>query len=624
MKKLKELQLQNFKFFTDKENTLNIGGKNLLIWGENGSGKSSIYWAIYTLLQCSFKNKKGIDDYFSFNGEKNLMNIYATKKATSFVRMKLDDEAEFKIALKDYSVINNKEIQIGAISSDFIDYKALLNFLSFYHRKKALLFDYFVEDIFRFLPFKPPSPYKYAYFDNAWDTVEKGLKKQKGARKYPTSGSTAYKNYDNLVTAFNKQLKDMLGQVTVRANKILEKEFEFEMEIELAFTPFAFTPNASYTSIQYSQPEIELKVNKYYGKEGVVKKPHSFLNEAKKTAIGLAIRLGILERRMLDNTKLNLLALDDLLISLDMSNREVVLNLLFKEYQKNYQLILFTHDKQFYLTAKDKIEHSLEKGNWHFWEYYVDEREIKKPKPRLFADETELSIANNHLLNNDYPAAANYLRKHCEKIIEEHLPESCYADVEKKDSGKNYPLDSVLTKSAIFLTSINQIAPVNKIHDVQRYVKMLLNPLSHTERGVERYKAEIKNVITYLDELEQLLKPIRKKRILPMETELTLTLVQSATVTFRIKLKTREDLYIFDDAGTLKLSKCFTDSLTYKKIETGLADVDGEYKYFQNTELEQSYNSITGHHTVNIPVVVDWQALFSKDDGTTVRQLMVL
>lgn len=33
-----------------------------------------------------------------------------------------------------------------------------------------------------------------------------------------------------------------------------------------------------------------------YGKEDVVKKPHSFLNEAKKTAIGLAIRLGILER----------------------------------------------------------------------------------------------------------------------------------------------------------------------------------------------------------------------------------------------------------------------------------------------------------------------------------------
>lgn len=624
MKKVKELQLHNFKFFTDKENTLNIGGKNLLIWGENGSGKSSIYWAIYTLLQCSFKDKKGIDAYFTFNGEKNLMNIHAAKGASSFVRMKLDNDAEFKIALKDYSVIGNTEIKIGAVSSDFIDYKALLNFLSFYHRKKALLFDFFVEDIFRFLPFKPPAPYKYAYFDNAWETVKKGLKKAKGARKYPTAGSTGYKNYDTLVKEFNKQLKDMLGQVTVRANKILEKDFKYPMEIELAYTPFKFTPNSSYTSIKYEMPEVELKLNKYYGKEGVVKKPHSFLNEAKKTAIALAVRLGILERRMLDNTKLNLLALDDLLISLDMSNREVVLNLLFNEYQKNYQLILFTHDKQFYLTAKHKIEHSADKSNWNFWEYYVDEREPKKPRPRLFANETQLSIANNHLLNNDYPAAANYLRKHCENIIEDNLPQSCYANPSKDKSNKNYPLDSVLKKSISFLTSINQTAAVNKIHEVERYVKMMLNPLSHTERGVERYKGEIKNVMTLLDELEAVLKPIKKKQILPMETEITLTLVKSATITYKVKIKTREDLYVYDDAGTLKLSKCLTDSLTYKKIETGIPDVDGDYKFFPNTELEQSYNSITGHATVKIPVVADWQALISKDDGTTLRQLMVI
>jgi energy-coupling factor transporter ATP-binding protein EcfA2 len=624
LKKVKELQLHNFKFFTEKDNTLNIGGKNLLIWGENGSGKSSIYWSIYTLLQCSFKDKKGIDDYFTFNGEKNLLNIHAPDKAPSFVRMKLDDEVEYKIALNDYSVINNKEIQFGAVSSDFIDYRVLLNFLSFYHRDKPLLFNYFAEDIFRYLPFKPPAPFKYAYFDNAWQTVEKGLKKIKGARKYPSTGSTTYKNYNALVVEFNKQLKDLLGQVTVRANKILDKEFGYDIEIELAYTAFSFTPNSSNTKIQYSPPEIELKVNKYYGKEDVVKKPHSFLNEAKKTAIGLAVRLGILERRMLDDTKLNLLALDDLLISLDMSNREVVLNLLFKDYQKNYQLILFTHDKQFFHTAKHKLEHSPEKANWHFWEYYVDERDEKKLKPRLFENETELSTAHNHLLNNDYPAAANYLRKHCEKIIEEYLPESCYADPEKKESGKNHSLDAVLIKSGKFLTSINQTAAVNKIHEVQRFVKMLLNPLSHTERGVERYKGEIKRVVFLLEELEELLKPIKKKFILPTETELTLTLIKSATITYKIRLKIKDDLYVYDDNGVLKLSKCNTDSLAYEEIESGTEKSAGNFKYFPNTELEQSYNSISTYTSISIPVIADWQTLISSDNGTTLRQQMVI
>src|SRR4029079_12241881 len=117
--------------------------------------------------------------------------------------------------------------------------------------------------------------------------------------------------------------------------------------------------------------------------------------------------------------------------------------------------------------------------------------------------------ALNHLLNNDYPAAANYLRKHCERIIEEYLPQSCYANPSKDDSNKNHPLDSVLKKSVVFLTSINKSQAVNKIHEVERFVKMLLNPLSHTERGVERHKGEIKKVISLLDELEALLKPIQ-------------------------------------------------------------------------------------------------------------------
>ena len=74
--KITELQLYNFKFFTEADNTLKLDGKNVLIWGENGSGKSSIYWAIFTLLQCSFKDNVGIDSYFTEDHQKNLINIY--------------------------------------------------------------------------------------------------------------------------------------------------------------------------------------------------------------------------------------------------------------------------------------------------------------------------------------------------------------------------------------------------------------------------------------------------------------------------------------------------------------------------------------------------------------------
>jgi hypothetical protein len=55
-----------------------------------------------------------------------------------------------------------------------------------------------------------------------------------------------------------------------------------------------------------------------------------------------------------------------------------------------------------------------------------------------------------------------------------------------------------------------------------------------------------------------------------------------------------------------------------------LADVTGAYTFFPNLDIASSYNSITVRPDVNVPVVVDWQQLFSKEDGTLLPTLMVL
>ena len=63
MKKIDELTLENFKFFRGLE-TLNFNSKNILVYGENGSGKSSLYWALYTFMQSSLKEDNEIKKYF--------------------------------------------------------------------------------------------------------------------------------------------------------------------------------------------------------------------------------------------------------------------------------------------------------------------------------------------------------------------------------------------------------------------------------------------------------------------------------------------------------------------------------------------------------------------------------
>lgn len=47
MIKIDKITLNNFKFFIDEEehNTFELNGQNMLVYGENGSGKSSIYKA---------------------------------------------------------------------------------------------------------------------------------------------------------------------------------------------------------------------------------------------------------------------------------------------------------------------------------------------------------------------------------------------------------------------------------------------------------------------------------------------------------------------------------------------------------------------------------------------------
>ena len=52
MSKIKTLHINNFKFFRNSK-PLDLDSKHLLLYGENGNGKSSVYYGLYTLLEAA-------------------------------------------------------------------------------------------------------------------------------------------------------------------------------------------------------------------------------------------------------------------------------------------------------------------------------------------------------------------------------------------------------------------------------------------------------------------------------------------------------------------------------------------------------------------------------------------
>ena len=68
------------------------------------------------------------------------------------------------------------------------------------------------------------------------------------------------------------------------------------------------------------------------------------------SAIAVAIRLAIIDQRIGSAVPaaLKVLVLDDLMISLDMSNRDKLMDLLLDDFANRYQILFLTHDRMLF------------------------------------------------------------------------------------------------------------------------------------------------------------------------------------------------------------------------------------------------------------------------------------
>ena len=538
MKRIKEVHINNFKFFPESE-PIKIDGKNILLYGENGSGKSSFYWALYTLLESSQKSDAAqIQKYFNKLNPQSLVNIHATTDAAgvdnSFIKIVMNDDSDFEVSHQNTAINANNDAKESLLASDFLNYRLLQRSHSVKHTEEIDLFSMFEDAVFGYVQFNDTNWHNEAgqaiQLRNAgaiYKVVKSGpdkiYAKKNGDLGYPQRGAhrVAHNEFTGLVERFQQDLSTLIQNINQRVNPIIQEKLKFNITFHLELEQIE---NYRLSEANYSKPVIAIRliIDDFNG-NGPVIKPQSFLNEARLSAVALAIRLAILEQRLQD-APIKILVLDDLMISLDMSNRDKIVKLILEEYawfydeaepieanrDKGHQTFILTHDRSLFTFIKNDISNlpTNKKDTWKLIEMYADDIDDTDPnsfeKPKVFYEQNDLAIAVKHYKQHDYPAAANYIRKYSEEIFCKWLPEYCWKDKESSEKSNNkMPFQNILENSInVFWPRFGGVPPLYL--ELKKYLRILLNPLSHADVGVERYKGEIKRVIQVVEAIEKL------------------------------------------------------------------------------------------------------------------------
>ncbi|HFU75614.1 MAG TPA: hypothetical protein ENK66_05135 [Arcobacter sp.] len=556
--KIDKLTLKNFKFFYG-EKTLNFESKNVLLYGENGSGKSSIYWALYTLLNNAKSPDAKIQKYFNHREKNRLLNRYIEEADTGRVSITLVNGEEYAISNDSADITQYKRgttLKEASIASDFINYKLLAKLYDFKHRQTIDLFELFESDIFSYLTYDT-----HRNYDNVWDGF---LKKEKIA---PRKWSNEYMTFTRDIDSFNTRLNTFLDSIIESTNAILQEHFYGNIKISFTYRPLEY--DSSHDIPRYRElknPKINITISLLNDNIPIdanrkIEQPHTFLNEAKLTAIALSIRLAILRTRISADV-LKVLVLDDLLISLDMSNRDIVVNMLLEdEYLKDYHIIILTHDRAFYERSRQIFDYKA-KNKWKYFEMYVDKK-YKAPKlsfssvltgsllqekninncsnyievPYIKEAKPNLDKAKEHFKNKDYPACANYLRKEVEKQFDIYLQldnldakinlaklkenlhlvtdtskdlkkllrvlkqfENCERMPQHIQTQKCKEFSEQIISSIVSITKyIDEDFHFEEFEDVKLILKSILHPQSHSDVSKPLYKKELEDAIILME-----------------------------------------------------------------------------------------------------------------------------
>ena len=312
------------------------------------------------------------------------------------------------------------------------------------------------------------------------------------------------------------------------------------------------------------------------------------------------------------------MALDDMLISLDMSNRMKVIKYLFGVAASRYRLYVFTHDRLLFTSFQKYICLNKLQDDWVCGGIYMHDRDnsidFKRCSPYpVFIEGKDAELeAREYYIMHDYPACGQKLRKWCEDILSKLYPDSL---LKMRDARTGKTMDTSLNDRIMLLNDYCKKESINfdEFKDLKIYKDNILNTVSHYDISSPIYGNEILSIMRILSKLEQIAKG---KKTIKINHQLGIELIadDGRPITICIDMRSR-NLNIVEYDEIRKISY-YTKCIVYKIIDAG--------KYI-NVDPEESYDSIYDAYaqycdkygadsTINLLDILKDHGRFIKDD----------
>jgi energy-coupling factor transporter ATP-binding protein EcfA2 len=523
--RIAKISIHDFRAFpgngTSYDFDLGTEGKNLLLHGENGSGKSSLFHALRLLLSDHAPDKPFADYRHVFTqGQEGTITIVLTGVPPQDFKWEYDEEHPASGA-------GGTPFFELARRATFLDYKALLK-TSFVHEgaDHVNVFPLLVDTLLRdaklpdgktvqerwqalrsFSP-KPPPPKKP---DESEEDYQEALKELIAGDE---------KQVNDVAKLFSDQLNDLLNAVDVgviaKANQFLTRLTAIPMinsagelaekntlTIELTVKDLKVKISTSGTvqpPHQFEGADIILGAH-YAGR--AVAHPAVFLNEARLTAIALSIYLAttlVVIPKSVTSQMPRLLVLDDALIGLDLGHRLPILEILKGPDFVDWQIVLLTYDTGWFEMAQEQLP------SWLPVRLYAEVHPDGWEKPILDAEAPYLDRAWNHIQSGDFRGAGVYVRSAFESVLRDFCEHRQLA-IPFRRNARDYSSEDYWPLVRDYQVKSGQrLIDDNLAGQIKTCRRFVLNPLCHndparpTREEVRHAHAAVFRLNTLLDQ----------------------------------------------------------------------------------------------------------------------------